>query len=483
MQRVPYKLDDFKRLGLYVEKTGNEECSFEGGKVVVHPEVNERIKDLLKTPGGDSHKGNKSSQDMAVMTALLYAGYNPADTYATFDASPRGVDARERKPNPQDYLERTIERAVAFVTANPRSDSHVSVNFAMERKRDTSAGLIVSMGNEVETEKTQWIWPGYIPAGKLTLLAGDPGMGKSTMVGDLIARISKGTFLPSGQRSITGTSLIASAEDSPEDTIIPRLIACEANLKRVGVIREVRDDEGPKGESRYLSFPRDLGILRQTLVAKGCRLLIIDPLNAFLDKGTDSYKDQDIRRVLHPLEMMAEETGTAILIVAHLNKKEDAGTLYRIGGSIGFIGAARSVLAVTKLPDETRVLYSLKSNLSARPASMAYEIKQVRKTRTSNNTWLGEESIHSSGVRWLGEVDFNPFSKNPTALPETRVSEEATDFLRQVLTESGESDTENIYAEAKVAGISRSHLNRVRSSIGIVQTRRNGKWFWALPEE
>lgn len=478
---MPYQIDDFKRLGIYEEKTGNIECSFEGGKVINVLEVTEKVKELLRTSGGSSNNGDASRQDSSVITSLLNSGLSPADVYSTFADSVRGRDAERRKEGHfEDYMQRTIERAVAFLRSKNGSNGKVTVNFSNARAKPSGSGLIISMGHEVETERTQWVWPGYIPAGKLTLLAGDPGMGKSTMVGDLIARISKGAFLPTGQRSITGTSLIASAEDSPEDTIIPRLIACDANLKRVGVIREVRDENTDEG-SRYLSFPRDLDLLRQTLIAKGCRLLIIDPLNAFLDKGTDSYKDQDIRRVLHPLEMMAEETGTAILIVAHLNKKEDSGTLYRVGGSIGFIGAARSVLAVTKLPDDTSVLYSLKSNLSARPASMAYEIKQVRKNRTDRNTWLGESSISSSGVRWLGEVDFNPFQKNQVVVADSRVKEQATDFLRQVLA-SGQMDTDSLYVEAKTAGVNRSHLHKVRAEMGIIQNRVNGKWFWNLPE-
>lgn len=481
---MPYQISDFRRLGLYEEKADAEECSFEGGEVVRYIDVSDRIKEMMRTTGGTSHGGDASKQDSAVITAMLSSGLSPADVYVTFSASTRGRDAESRKDGHfEDYMTRTIERAVAYLNANP-SKKKVQIDFSNIKTKNPGVGLIISMGDEVETEKTQWIWPGYIPAGKLTLIAGDPGMGKSTMVGDLIARISKGTFLPSGQRSVTGTSLIASAEDSPEDTIIPRLIACDANLKRVGVIREVRDEKSEDDETRYLSFPRDLGLLRHTLISRGCRILIIDPLNAFLDKGTDSYKDQDIRRILHPLESMAEETGTAIIIVAHLNKKEDSGTLYRVGGSIGFIGAARSVLAVTKLPDETRVLYSLKSNLSVRPPSMAYEIKQVRKTKSSNNTWLGESVINSSGIRWLGEVDYNPFAQNQTAVTAaTVVNEEATNFLRQVLQASGESDTEEIYQEARTAGISKSALNKVKSGLGVIQTRRDGKWFWALPTD
>lgn len=476
------RIEDFKRLGLYEEKAAAEDCTFEGGKVVADLNISDKIKSLMATVGGDSHKGDLSRQDSAVITSLLVSGLTPADTYTTFLASVRGQDSLRRKEgHVDDYVRRTIERAAGFIK---KSATKVSVNFSKEKFDPRTMGLIISMGHEVETEKTQWVWPGYIPAGKLTLIAGDPGMGKSTMVGDLIARITRGTYLPTGQRSVTGMSLIASAEDAPEDTIIPRLIAADANLRRVGVIREVRnDEEAEDGGSRYLSFPRDLKLLRHTLIQRGCRLLIIDPLNAFLEKGTDSYKDQDMRRVLHPMEQMAEETGTAILIVAHLNKKEDSSTLYRVGGSIGFIGAARSVLAVTRMADDTRVLYSLKSNLSSRPASMAYEIKQVRKVKTPENTWKGEDVIESSGIRWLGEVDFNPFAKETTATPAAKISEEASDFLRQVLTTSTEIDCEILYAEAKSAGINKASLNKVKTHLGVKSTRRDGKWFWSWPTD
>lgn len=478
---MPYQIQDFRRLGLYEEATDSEECLLEGGTIRTMSSLPTRIVDMLTTIGGSSHGADMSRQDSSVVTLMLGEGMTPADVYATFAASPRGLNAIERKNgHSDDYFTRTISKAAAFLTANPKK---ISVDFSNIKRKPDGVGLIVSMGNEVETEKTHWVWPGYIPAGKLTLIAGDPGMGKSTLVGDLIARISKGTYLPTGQRSITGTSLIASAEDSPEDTIIPRLIACGANLKKVGVIREVRDEKSVEDESRYLCFPRDLALLRDTLVTLGCRILVIDPLNAFVEKGVDTYKDQDIRRILHPLESMAEETGTAIIVVAHLNKKEDASTLYRVGGTIGFVGAARSVLAVSKLPDETNVLFSIKSNLARRPSAIAYEVKQVRKVKTSTNTWLGENIINSSGIRWLGEVEFNPMAKAQGAVPEAKIMEEAAEFLRQVLQQSPEADTEALYLEAKSAGISKSYLNKVKSSLGIIQTRRDGKWYWAWPPE
>jgi len=478
---MPYRIEDFKAAGLYEERSGQLECFFENGNVIPNGElkVSNKIKQMLSSVGGTSNRGDYSRQDSAVITSLLMSGLSPADTMATFAASIRGRDAQQRKLGHfENYVQRTIEKSAAFIRENPPVETKFSINFASPRSKFDGQGLVVSMGHEIETEKTEWIWPGFIPAGKITILAGDPGMGKSTILGDIISRVSKGTFLPTGQRSVTGTSLIASAEDSAEDTIIPRLIACDANLRKVGVIREVREDAA-EGESKYLSFPRDIELLRNTLVTTGARVLVIDPLTAFIEKGADSYKDQDMRRILHPIEAIAQETGCAIIIIAHLNKREDASTLYRVGGTIGFIAAARSVLAVTRTPEDVRVLFSLKANLSVRPTAMSYDIRQVRKTKTDRQTWKGESVINSSAIRWLGEVDFDPFKK-PDATPDGTALREACEFLTQLLS-SGQMDSEEIYTEAKQAGVSKTYVNKAKLNLGVTQQRRSGKWFWDLP--
>jgi archaellum biogenesis ATPase FlaH len=476
-----YRLDDFKRLGIYCEKPVAEECELNGGKIILRSKLSDKICKLLDEPGGSSHGGDFSRQDSAVITALLSAGHSSEDALATFKSSARGRHALERKAGHyEDYLKRTVEKAVGYLKSKKGSDK-VSINFAKEKKNSEGFGLIISMGHEVEVEKIRWIWPGYIPAGKLTIIAGDPGMGKSTIVCDLVSRISRGTFLPSGNRGVTGMSLIASAEDAASDTIVPRLISAGADLQKVGIIREVRDGDDAE-DTHFLSFPRDLDLLRQTLIDRGCRVLIIDPLNAFLEKGTDTYKDQDMRRVLHPLESIAEESGTSILVVAHLNKKEDTSTLYRIGGSIGFIGAARSVLAVARMDDDTRVLYSLKNNVAVRPPSLSYETKQVRRVSgNGHGTWLGEQVVNSSGIRWLGEVDFNPLSKTANKTG-GKCDEEASEFLRVVLQEAGEMESSQIFREARIAGISKPSLTKLKLELGIKAVKKHDAWYWKWPE-
>lgn len=478
---MPFDISDFKRLGLYEEKPPAEEVDISEGRNV-RDLLPEKIRNLLSNAGGTSHDGDFSRQDSAVITSILSAGYNVSDAYTTFMASARGKHAIERKNgHVEDYVQRTIKKALGFIhhsSANNGNGSRViRTDFSRQRRELTGDGIRIVSCSDIEVERPRWLWPGYIPAGKITILAGDPGMGKSTISIDLVSRISQGTFLPSGNRTIAGTCLIASAEDAAEDTIMPRLIAAGANIKRVSVIREVMIQD----EAHYLSFPRDLERLRDLVIAQGARLLIIDPMNAFMEKGTDTYKDQDVRLVLAPLESMAEETGVAILIVAHLNKKEESSTLYRVGGSIGFIGAARSVLAVSHTTkDNTKALYSLKSNLAKRPPSLAYETESKRITRKNEGQWKGEDTIESSKIRWKGEIDFDPTQQ--TFVKESESETEAQEFLRAILLDS-EMPTQDIFSEARQAGISQTSLKKVKVDMGIKAVKRSGKWCWKLQSE
>lgn len=476
---MPYSLDQFRKAGLYREKPESVNGEIRSGRVI--EDIPDLLKGRLAQAGGGVHN-DASREDSSGITALLSCGLTPEDVYATFAASVRGKDAISRKNGHfDDYLQRTIRSSLSFLGKTfedykLKPIETVHLDFGRKRSYSLEEGINVAMASKVETEKTKWLWEGYIPAGKITILAGDPGMGKSTIAIDLVSRISCGKPLPSGGRTISGTCLIASAEDAPEDTITPRLIVAEAKLERVGVIREVKIEE----QLCYLSLPRDLNRLRKLVISRGARILILDPLNAFLERGTDSYKDQDIRSVLAPVENMAEETGVAVLIIAHLTKKEDASILYRVGGSIGFIGAARSVLAVGQTSKTNlRVLYSLKSNLAKKPPSLSYETRQLTRHRKSEKDWKGEEKIVSSVVRWRGEIEYD--AGQHSAVNGQKAEIEAEEFLRQAVVDS-EVFVEDIYTEARRAGISRGQLNRVKTEMGLkVKKGRDGNWTWSMP--
>lgn len=480
-------LESFKQLGIYEFKENiSNDLEIKRGRIVTN--LPAKTLALLRT-GGNNFSGDFSRQDFAAITSLLSLGHSPEDVYSTFRDSPRGKHAAERKSGHfDDYVQRTINKAVAFLrvdrkTTNgnghkvptPISQGTVRVNFS-NRKPEIihPMGIIGVRAHRVEVEQPKWIWPRYLPAGKLTVLAGDPGLGKSTIAIDLVSRVTQGTFLPLMEnRTIKGTCFIASAEDAAEDTIVPRLIACGADLSRVEILRRVNTEEG----ERYMNFPRDINNLKDRVSKCGARLVIIDPLNAFLSKETDAHRDQDVRLVLAPFEDMAEELQVAILIIAHLNKREESSAMYRIGGSIGIVGAARSVLAVTQLdtPTKPRVLYSIKSSLSKRPPSLEYQVRNARRTKQGTE-WLGEDIIKSSKVRWMGEVEFDPGKKSIQS--KDSAVDLVKEFLQQIIMDA-EVSTEEIYREAKKAGISQRQILSCKDLIGIRSIKKQDGWYWA----
>lgn len=240
-------------------------------------------------------------------------------------------------------------------------------------------GAIVVDLDTVTPRRVRWLWPGRIPDGKLTVIEGDPGSGKTLIVGaDLAARISTGAPMPDGVPGQQGTVIVASAEDDPEDTIVPRLIAAGADLRRVKLLDGVRID----GEDKPAVFPRDVYALERMIVECGAVMVVIDPLMAFLPsrRDTDSHSDQDARTVLRPLRDVASRTGCAIVVIRHLNKGQGSRAIYRGGGSIGIIAQARAGFVVADETDDDgaptgrQVLACVKMNLAPKPATLAYRI-------------------------------------------------------------------------------------------------------------
>jgi hypothetical protein len=227
----------------------------------------------------------------------------------------------------------------------------------------------------VEPEQVGWLYPKRIPLGKLTVVDGDPGLGKSATATDFGARVSVGRTWPDGAPCEVGGVVICSAEDGLADTIRPRLEAAGADLSRVLALDTIPDGDA----ERPISIPEDLDVVRRGIERVGARLVIFDPLMAFLSADVNGHRDQDVRRALAPLAKLAEDTGAAILIVRHLNKTEGGNPLYRGGGSIGITGAARSALLVARDPedDDRRVLATLKSNLSAPAPSLAFTLSEA----------------------------------------------------------------------------------------------------------
>jgi hypothetical protein len=342
-----------------------------------------------------------------------------------------------------------------------------------------AGGILSTTGHvtrlsEVRPEAVRWPWPGRIPLGKLTVVDGDPGLGKSTLLLALAARASRGQAMPDGSRGDLDGAIgvvILSAEDGLADTIRPRLDAAGADTARVVALTSVADAAGER-----LPTLVDIAVIRAAIVEAGAGLVLIDPLMAYLPGEVNSYRDQDIRRVLAPLAGLAEETGAAVVFIRHLTKGGAANPLYRGGGSIGIVGAARSALLVARDPDapdgSRRILAVAKCNLAAEATSLAYRMEPAENGRV-RVVWEGETAHTAAGLL---------AATNETA-EERDAGSDAADFLLAALAE-GERPAEEVYREAERVGVAKRTLNRAQQRVGVLVPKegfgRDGRWLWAL---
>jgi hypothetical protein len=327
----------------------------------------------------------------------------------------------------------------------------------------------------VTPERVRWLWPGRIPAGKLTILDGDPGLGKSVATMDLAARVSAGLGLPDGAACEPAGVVILNAEDGLADTVLPRLVAAGGDPARVLALTGVPDESG-LGE-RPPALPVDLPRLRAAIRRVGAALVVVDPLMAYLGGEVNAHRDQDVRRALHPLAHLAGETGAAVLVVRHLTKMAGGSPIHRGGGSIGIIGAARSGLLVARDPDdpERRVLASTKCNLARLPPALAYRLEPHAETAALRVAWCGE-SPHTAESLLAAPRDDE----------ERGALAEAVEVLRCLLA-GGPVAAAEVQASARRAGVADVTLRRAKSALG-VRSLRSGfaaeaSWYWQLPPE
>ena len=329
---------------------------------------------------------------------------------------------------------------------------------------------IIVRVRDVEPESVSWLWQDRIPLGKLTLLDGDPGLGKSTILFDLSARVSTGRPMPDGSPGVEGGVVILTAEDGVADTVVPRLMAADANLNRIVVLKAVRLEN----MERPPSIPEDIDMMRDAIATVDARMVMVDPLVAYLSSTVNSWRDQDVRHALHQLADLAQETDAAVTAVRHLTKGSGGFAVYRGGGSIGIIGAARSGLLVAKDPDnETdRVLAVVKANLAPEAPSLSYHIETANND-TSRIVW-GGESPHSANMLVAGLGD----PEEQTALAEAKA------FLLEELAD-GPRTAKQVDKARRDAGIAEKTLRRAGHALGVKHRKvgfgDDGAWVWELP--
>jgi putative DNA primase/helicase len=236
--------------------------------------------------------------------------------------------------------------------------------------------------SEVDEKPIRWLWPGRFARGKVTLIAGDPGLGKSQVTASMAAIVTTGGQWPVDRCPCApGNVVVLSAEDDAADTIKPRMRAAGADLSRVFVLDAVRDlDEEGKAIARSFNLRTDLDRLDALLAAIGeVAMVVIDPISAYLG-GTDSHKNADVRALLGPLGELAAQHGLTIVCVSHLNKGVGGDALLRVTGSLAFVAAARSAFIVLKDKDQPtrRLFLPIKNNLGSDCSGLAFELSGVK---------------------------------------------------------------------------------------------------------
>jgi putative DNA primase/helicase len=251
--------------------------------------------------------------------------------------------------------------------------------------------LLVVTDTTVERRKVGWAWEGWLPLRKLIALDGDPDQGKSTMVVDLAARISSDADMPDGSLGLHGDVLLLSGEDDIDDTTGWRLDAAGANRDRVHHVQATLDERG----EAPVTIPQDVDLLEEEIERHHVVLVVIDVLAEYLDSAVNTNSDHQVRRALLKLRQVASRTGCAIIFLRHLKKDATDKAIYRGGGSIGIIGAARAGWIVAAHPEnpETRVLVSSKMNLATRPTPLGFRLLPHALYPCAYVDWQGQVNI------------------------------------------------------------------------------------------
>lgn len=424
------------------------------------------------------YEGDHSSADDAFVHKVFSYTQDPKQVKRIHAAS--GLHRSEKSGRRSDYLDRSIRRAERNVTW--KYEWPVSIEVGEKRglgetlnAGGTPEGPPGVLLSEVVPERVRWLWKSRIALGKLNLLDGDPGLGKSAVTVDLAARVSVGKEWPDSAECEAGGVVILSAEDGLADTIRPRFDAAGGDPARAVAISTVPDAEG---NERQIAIPYDIPAIAAAIERVEATLVVIDPLMAFLPGDVNSHRDQDVRRALSPLARMAERTGAAIVVVRHLNKSAGGAAIYRGGGSIGIVGAARSGLLIAKHPEDDgrRVMASIKSNLAAPAPSLVFGLSEAENGAVAVD-WKGASTLDASALL-----------SAPVDSEERSAMSEAQEFLREMLAD-GPLPSKDVENEGREASIEPRTLKRAKQKLAVVSERRGetgqqggGRWYWRLPE-
>lgn len=308
--------------------------------------------------------------------------------------------------------------------------------------------------SSVKQRKIDWLWYPYIPFGKLTILQGDPGEGKSTFILAIAALLTRGKAMPDGYPIDNCQNVIyQTAEDNIADTVKPRLVAARADCSRVAYIVD---------EDVTLNFddPR----IEECIMQTNAKLLILDPLQAYLVQDTDMNNAGRMRQQLKKIADLAAKYNCAVVIVGHMNKASSEKNLYRGLGSIDITAIARSVLMISrdKTDSSIRYMFPVKSSLAPEGSSIAFRLDK------------------KYGVKWLD--NYTPTNNEQEKYTIYKSKQSLAERVISEMLEEYDIRSKDILNKLKVMGISERTANGAKSRLGITSYRKDGVWYWHLDD-
>ena len=321
---------------------------------------------------------------------------------------------------------------------------------------DNNTELHIINMTDIEATEVKWLWYPYIPYGKITIIQGDPGEGKTTLILNLAAMLSKGEKLPESKRVSEPINIIyQTAEDGLADTVKPRLEAAKADSKRIMVIDETNIE---------LSMT---DIRLETAISQtNAKMVILDPLQAYIGASVDMHRANEIRPVMKHLADVAQKYQCAIVLIGHMNKSINMKSSYRGLVSIDIPASARSVLLVGRIKDNPtiRVMAQIKSSLAHEGDPIAFELNK------------------ETGFKFIGKYDISVDDLINGTSTVSKVKQAET-LIMDILSDGNARPQKQLQQQAKFRNISERTLNEAKKNLGVQSFRSNNVWYWKVSQD